>query len=47
MYRCLLAEHPGKSAVILGHHQDDVDENRLVPRCLIADKNHAAYPLVN
>ena len=47
MYRCLLAEHPGKTAVILGHHQDDVDENRLVPRCLIADKKHAAYPLVN
>ena len=29
MYRCLLAPHQGRKAVILGHHQDDVDENRL------------------
>ena len=29
MYRCLLEDCPGRSAVILGHHQDDVDENRL------------------
>ena len=31
MYRCLLADHEGPTAVILGHHQDDVDENRLEP----------------
>ena len=29
MYRCLLAPYQGPKAVILGHHQDDVDENRL------------------
>eukprot|EP00434_Breviolum_minutum_P005393 symbB.v1.2.004756.t1/scaffold242.1/size254583/3 len=29
MYQCLLAECEGPTAVILGHHQDDVDENRL------------------
>eukprot|EP00438_Fugacium_kawagutii_P010023 Skav212655 [mRNA] locus=scaffold1227:167851:168114:+ [translate_table: standard] len=29
MYRCLLVD---QGAVILGHHQDDVDENRLAPR---------------
>ena len=29
MYRCLLQPSGEHSAVVLGHHQDDVDENRL------------------
>ncbi len=39
MYQCLLAEHEGPTAVILGHHQDDVDENRLETERAVLDEN--------
>jgi len=29
MYRCVLGAAPASAAVVLGHHQDDIDENRL------------------
>ena len=43
MYQCLLAECEGPTAVILGHHQDDVDENRLETGRAVLDEKSVDF----